>query len=138
MHSYTTSVRVYLELIPSLSKSVKNLLSEFETGRFSGLDIARTVRSGIEATLKHSVMVFMMTEFEIVCWINYVDQVNLLNLYFNVNEPQFMLAEAKQTLYFIAFSTKNLLNKNKVKNPIQIFCQSEDPHFERNYNLWLF
>ena len=71
-------------------------------------------------------MVFMMQEFEIVCWINYVDQVNLTSPYFNVNEPEFMLAEAKQTLFFIAFSTKNLLNKNKVKMPIQTYVQTKD------------
>ena len=60
-------------------------------------------------------MVLMMEEFEILCWINYVDQVNLLNLSFNVNDPVSVIYQAKQTLWHLAFSAKTLLNKEKVK-----------------------
>lgn len=83
-------------------------------------------------------MVLMMQEFEILCWINYVDQINLLNLSFNVNDPVAVLSQAKQTLWYIAFSTKNLVNKKKVKQPIQTFIQSQDALFERTYHMWLY
>ena len=63
-------------------------------------------------------MVLMMDEFEILCWVNYIDQVNLLNIAFNVDDPNGILYQAETTLFYLAFSTKNLLNDKKVKEPI--------------------
>ena len=59
-----------------------------------------------------------MDEFEILCWINYVDQINLLDLCYNVDNPIHIVNTAENTIFNLAFSTKNLLNEKKIKEPI--------------------
>ena len=52
-----------------------------------------------------------MDELEILCWVNYLDQVNLLNLVYNVNDALEVANEAENTIFYMALSTKNLLNE---------------------------
>ena len=69
-------------------------------------------------------MTFMMDEFEIVCWINFIDQVNLLNITYDVNDASKVLQNALKNIFFIGFSTKLLLNdKQKIKDPISAYMQ---------------
>ena len=64
-------------------------------------------------------MSLMLEEFEIVCWLVYIEQFNLLNYTFDVNMPDAVLQDALLNIFYIGFSTKLLLNdSNRVKNPI--------------------
>ena len=64
-------------------------------------------------------MSLMLDEFEIVCWVMYIEQFNLLNYTFDVNMPDTVLQDALLNIFYIGFSTKLLLNdSNKIKNPI--------------------
>ena len=118
MKKFTVLVKNYLELIPNVSRSVSNLMREFVIGRFQGqLQEGFSIKNKIEECLRHTVMVLMMDEFEILTWVNYLEQVNLLDLSFNVNDPYAIYMEADRTIFYMAFSTKNLLKEKKNKEP---------------------
>ena len=87
-------------------------------GRFQTFQTGFDVQKKVEEFLRHTVMVLMMDEFEILCWVNYVDQINLLDLCYNVDNPRQILQTAENTIFNLAFSTKNLLNEKKIKEPI--------------------
>lgn len=72
----------------------------------------------IEETLRNIVMVFMMDEFEILCWVGYIDKMNLLDLFYNVDDPYAMIKTAENTIFNLACSTKSIVNDKKVKDPI--------------------
>mmetsp|Transcript_37101 Transcript_37101/g.45272 ORF Transcript_37101/g.45272 Transcript_37101/m.45272 type:complete len:86 (+) Transcript_37101:695-952(+) len=73
LRKFSVRVRNCLELIPDLSFSIKTLLLEFECGRFRDTMRGVEVRKEVTHTLKQSVLVLMMQEYEILCWVNYVD-----------------------------------------------------------------
>lgn len=84
--SYKT--RFYVDQIPRISKSISALIREFERGRFSQNAYQMNARSRIEECLRLTVTSLMFDEFELICWINYVEQINLLDLSFDVNDSE--------------------------------------------------
>ena len=81
----------------------------------------------------------MLNEFEIVCWVVYIEQFNLLNYTFDVNMPDEVLQDALLNIFYIGFSTKLLLNDNsRVKDPISAHLTSIDPLFQTRYQYWSF
>lgn len=76
------------------------------------------VYSKLNECFKHTVMVLMMDELEILSWVNYIEKVNLLNSCYNVDDPKAILSQAENTIFYIAFSTKNLMNDKNVKDQI--------------------
>ena len=71
-----------------------NLIGEFEAGRFRRSNSSKAARTTVMLAIENSVLTFLMVEFEIVCWINYVDQVDLVNLYHDVSDAELTLGEA--------------------------------------------
>jgi len=92
LHKFTARVKSMLELIPVVSKSVSHLVQEFTLGRFQTVGTGFSVKSKLEEALRHTVMVLMMDEFEILCWVNYIDQIDLLDLNCNLNDPASIIA----------------------------------------------
>ena len=57
-------------------------------GRWRTFQLGFDIEAKIEEELRHIVMTLMLDEFEILCWVNYIDETNLLDLSFNVDDPR--------------------------------------------------
>ena len=137
-------IKHYIERIPKVSKNIKNLLHEFTQGRYSehahlNVDRVKPAKTQILDSLRHTVMSLMLDEFEIVCWVVYMEQFNLLNLTFDVNRTHAVLQDALLNIFYIGLSTKLLLNDStEVKNRISAHLRNADHLFLTRYHHWSF
>ena len=65
-----------------------------------------------------------MDEFEIIHWAKFIDR-------FDFSEATFALS-----IFFIAVSTKLLLNPPKDKDPFEVYMSRENPNFPY-FNIWM-
>ena len=81
----------------------------------------------------------MLDEFEIVSWVVYLEQFNLLNFTFDVNNTHAVLQDALLNIFYIGLSTKLLLNDSAaVKARITVHLAKADPDFHTRYHHWGF
>ena len=81
----------------------------------------------------------MLDEFEIVSWVVYLEQFNLLNFTFDVNNTHAVLQDALLNIFYIGLSTKLLLNDSAaVKARITVHLSKADPDFHTRYHHWGF
>ena len=94
----------------------------------------------LQKALSDTALELMFTSFEILCFVDYLDKVNL-TAYLNLpnQADQSNIDEAlSRDIFYIAFSVKNLLNTKDVKEPIQWHLHSKDIGFVENYHTWLY
>ena len=68
----------YLERIPKVSRNIASLIREFLTGNYRKHATLqgegfKPAREQILDSLRHTVMSLMLNEFEIVCWVVYIE-----------------------------------------------------------------
>ena len=71
-------IKHYLDRIPKVSKNISSLLREFTQGRYReyaqlNVDGVQPAKTQILDSLRHTVMSLMLDEFEIVCWVVYLE-----------------------------------------------------------------
>jgi len=76
--TFTFKIKYYLEKIPAVSRNIASLIRGFVTGKYEKHASLqgqgyKPAREQIIDSLQHTVMSLMMDEFEIVCWVVYIE-----------------------------------------------------------------
>ena len=82
-------------------------------------------------------MQFMFDEYEIVCWISFIDRFNFFNFVYDINDPEQMLAATFTNIVYIGAATKSITNDDvDLKNEIllNVFGPTGTREFNRFIN----
>lgn len=69
-----------------------------------------SILSQFRMRLKDIAMQFMFNEYEIVCWINFIDRFNFFDLCYDVNDVSQVLNSTFTNIVYIGAATKSITN----------------------------
>lgn len=89
LYQLTSKIKHYIWQMPRVSKQLMFVLKRLNKANSQGLkrDLTEvSLLTQFRHRLKEIALQFMFTEYEIVCWINFIDRFNFFSFCYDVND----------------------------------------------------
>lgn len=122
LYQFTAKVRHYIWQMPRVCKQIWFIIKRLNDSQRQGLrrDLSEvSFLSQFRARLKEIAMQFMFSEYEIVCWINFIDRFNFFDFCYDINDVQQVIQSTMTNIIYIGGATKSITNEDaELKNEV--------------------